>query len=110
MDGCTKGPQLEEVENLNTKALRTRRTPLGGTSALVGQVQEGPSPAFVNRNIDVLRTMIKELDNRGQEKVTPRRLFNGGSGGSRSENSQISPLAKEVGGYSSDRSSRSRSR
>ncbi|GJR41503.1 hypothetical protein Tco_1217187 [Tanacetum coccineum] len=83
MDGCTKGPQLEEVENLNTRALRTRRTPLGGTSALAGQVQEGPSPAFMKQNINVLRTMIKELDNRGQEKVTPRRLFNGGSGGSR---------------------------
>ncbi|GKA07148.1 reverse transcriptase domain-containing protein, partial [Tanacetum coccineum] len=52
MDGCTKGPQLEEGENLNT-----------------------------GENIDVLRTMIKELDNRGQEKVTHRKLFNQESGG-----------------------------
>nr|GFD17201.1 hypothetical protein [Tanacetum cinerariifolium] len=58
---------------------------------------------------DVLRTMIKELDNRGQEKVTPRKLFNEESGGARSENSQISPSAEEIGGYSSDGSSRSRS-
>ncbi|GJS52500.1 hypothetical protein Tco_0625862 [Tanacetum coccineum] len=54
--------------------------------------------------------MIKELDNRGQEKVTPRKLFNEESGGAGSENSQMSPSAEEVGGYSSDGSSRSRSR
>ncbi|GJZ06093.1 hypothetical protein Tco_0539886 [Tanacetum coccineum] len=81
MDGCTKGPQLEEGENLNT-----------------------------GENIDVLRTMIKELDNRCQEKVTPRKLFNEESGGAGSENSQMSPSAEEAGGYSSDGSSRSRSR
>ncbi|GJS97649.1 reverse transcriptase domain-containing protein [Tanacetum coccineum] len=90
MDGCTKGPQLAEGENLNTRALGTGRTPPGGTSAPAGQAQGGPSPAFVKENIDVLRTMIKELDNRGQEKM--------------------SPSAEEVGGYSSDGSSRSRSR
>ncbi|GJT32038.1 hypothetical protein Tco_0922457 [Tanacetum coccineum] len=88
MDGCTKGPQLEEGENLNTRALGTGRTPPGGTSAPARQAQGGPSLAFVKENIDVLRTMIKELDNRGQEKM--------------------SPSAKEVGGYSSDGSSRSR--
>ncbi|GJZ22337.1 reverse transcriptase domain-containing protein [Tanacetum coccineum] len=66
MDGCTKGPQLEEGENLNTEAPGTGRTPSGGPSALAGQNQAGPYPAFVKENIDVLRTMIKELDNRGQ--------------------------------------------
>ncbi|GJW34188.1 hypothetical protein Tco_0054220, partial [Tanacetum coccineum] len=110
MDGCTKGPQLEGDENLNTRALGTGRTPPGGTSALAGQAQGGPSPAFVKENIDVLRTMIKELDNRGQEKVTPRKLFNKESGEAGSENSQMSPSAEEVEGYSSDGSSRSRSR
>ncbi|GJY35548.1 reverse transcriptase domain-containing protein [Tanacetum coccineum] len=109
MDGCTKSPQLEEGENLNTGALGTGRTPLGRTSALVRQAQGGSSLAFVKENIDVLRTMIKELDNRGQEKVTPRKLFNEESGGAGSENSQMSPSAEEVGGYSSDGSSRSRS-
>ncbi|GJW25544.1 hypothetical protein Tco_0039355 [Tanacetum coccineum] len=84
MDGCTKGPQLEEGENLNTRALRTGRTPLGGTSAPAGQAQGGPSPTFVKENID--------------------------SGKAGSENSQMSPSAEEVGGYSSDGSSRSRSR
>nr|GEU72507.1 reverse transcriptase domain-containing protein [Tanacetum cinerariifolium] len=54
--------------------------------------------------------MIKSLDNQGQEKVTPYKLFNEESGKARSENSQISPLAEEVRGYSSNRSSRSRSR
>ncbi|GKC46913.1 hypothetical protein Tco_1064635 [Tanacetum coccineum] len=122
LKSCTKGPQLEEGENQNTGAPGTRGvnrvigsglkligTPLGGTSAPAGQVQEGPSPAFVKENIDVLRTLIKELDNRGQEKVTPCRLFNEGPGGARSENSQMSPSADEAGGYSSDGSSRSRS-
>ncbi|GJT50710.1 hypothetical protein Tco_0976867 [Tanacetum coccineum] len=82
----------------------------GRTSAPAGQAQGGPSPAFVKENIDVLRTMIKELDNRGQEKVTPRKLFNEESGGAGWENSQMGPSAEEVGGYSSDGSSRSRSR
>ncbi|GJX41633.1 reverse transcriptase domain-containing protein [Tanacetum coccineum] len=110
MDGCTKGPQLEEGENLNTGTLGTGRTPPGGTSAPAGQAQGGLSSAFVKENIDVLRTMIKELDNRGQEKVTPRKLFNEELGKAGSENSQMSPSAEEVGGYSSDGSSRSRSR
>ncbi|GKC67492.1 hypothetical protein Tco_1100090 [Tanacetum coccineum] len=38
-----QGPQLEEGENLNTRAPGTGRTPLGGTSAPVGQAQGGPS-------------------------------------------------------------------
>nr|GFA03895.1 reverse transcriptase domain-containing protein [Tanacetum cinerariifolium] len=84
--------------------------PEGGTFAPAGQVQGGPSPAFVKENINVLRTMIKEVDNRCQEKVTPRKLFNEESGGARSKNSQMSPSAEEVGGYSSDGSSRSSSR
>ncbi|GKF99164.1 hypothetical protein Tco_0297947, partial [Tanacetum coccineum] len=91
MDGCTKGPRLEKVENLNTGALGTGRNPPGGTSAPAEQAQGGLSPAFVKENIDVLRTMIKELDNRGQEKVTPRKLFNEESGEAGSDNSQMSP-------------------
>ncbi|GJS07588.1 hypothetical protein Tco_0364384 [Tanacetum coccineum] len=83
---------------------------LRGTSAPVRQAQGGLSPAFVKENIDVLRTMIKELDNRCQEKVTPRKVFNEVSGGAGSKNSQMGLSAEEVGGYSSDGSSRSRSR
>nr|GEW36188.1 hypothetical protein [Tanacetum cinerariifolium] len=97
-------------ENLNTVAPGTERTSLGGTSALAEQSQGGPSPAFVKENFDVLTTMIKELDNRGQEKVTPFKLFNEKSGGVESENSQMGPSAEEVGGYSSNGSSKSRSR
>ncbi|GJR60432.1 reverse transcriptase domain-containing protein [Tanacetum coccineum] len=44
MDGCTKGPQLEEGENLNTGPLGTGRTPPRGISAPAGQAQGGPSP------------------------------------------------------------------
>ncbi|GKE13950.1 hypothetical protein Tco_1421527 [Tanacetum coccineum] len=110
MDGCTKGLQLEEGENLNTRALKTGRTPLEGTSAPVKQAQVDPSPAFVKENIDVLRTMIKELDNRGQEKVTPRKLFNEELSEAGSENSQMGPSAEDVEGYSSNGSSRSRCR
>nr|GEV07972.1 reverse transcriptase domain-containing protein [Tanacetum cinerariifolium] len=73
MNGCMKGPQLEEDENLNTRAPRTERTPLGGTSSLIERVQVGPFPAFVKENINVLRTMIKELDNLGQEKSVSRK-------------------------------------
>nr|GEW19308.1 reverse transcriptase domain-containing protein [Tanacetum cinerariifolium] len=84
MVGCTKGPQLEEDKNLITRARGIRRTLSGETSAL--------------------------LDNRGQEKVTPRKIFNKDSGGARSENSQMNPSAEEIGGYSFDGPSRSRSR
>ncbi|GKC80689.1 hypothetical protein Tco_1131463, partial [Tanacetum coccineum] len=94
---------------LSTSSERDREESPGGTSAPSGQTQGGPSPAFMKENIDVLRTMIKDLDNKGQEKVTPRKLFNEESGGAGSENSQMSPSAKEVEGYSSNRSSRSRS-
>ncbi|GJT11980.1 hypothetical protein Tco_0859022 [Tanacetum coccineum] len=58
-----------------------------GTFAPAVQAQGGPSAAFMKENIDVLRTMIKELDNRGQEKVTPRKLFNEESGEAGSKNS-----------------------
>ncbi|GJU86510.1 reverse transcriptase domain-containing protein [Tanacetum coccineum] len=74
MDGCTKGPQLEEGKNLNTGVLGTGRTPPGGTSAPTGQAQGGPSPVFVKENIN------------------------------------MGPSAEEAGGYSSDGSSRSRSK
>ncbi|GJX27942.1 hypothetical protein Tco_0236021 [Tanacetum coccineum] len=115
MDGYTKGPQLEEGENLNTGALGIGRTPSGGTSAPVGQAQGGPSPAFVKENIDVLRTMIKELDNRGQKKVTPHKLFNEESGRAGSKNSQMSPsaeksISKKKGISKSHRSVRSEAR
>ncbi|GJZ73041.1 reverse transcriptase domain-containing protein [Tanacetum coccineum] len=76
----------EEGENLNSEAPRTGRTPPGGISALAEKTHGGPSPAFVKEKIDVLRTKIKELDNK------------------------MSREAEEVGGYSSDGSSRSRSR
>ncbi|PWA71398.1 hypothetical protein CTI12_AA282170 [Artemisia annua] len=79
MDGGMGSPHPVEGENLNTGAVGTRRTPLGGPSAPSGPAQEGLSPAYVKENIDVLRTMIKELDNKGKEKATPRKLSYGGS-------------------------------
>nr|GEV61035.1 probable LRR receptor-like serine/threonine-protein kinase IRK [Tanacetum cinerariifolium] len=101
---------IREGENLNTGALGIGRTLGEETFIPTRQVQEGPSPAFVKENIDLLRTIIKELNNRGQENVTHHRLFNEGSGGAGSENSRMSPSTEKVGGYSSNGSSRSRSR
>ncbi|GJS49602.1 hypothetical protein Tco_0599723, partial [Tanacetum coccineum] len=87
-------------------------TPRENPSALAEQVRGRPFSICEGKTlicrIDVLRTMIKELDNRGQEKVNPHRLFNEGLGRGGSENSQMSPSADEGGGYSSDGSSRSR--
>ncbi|GJS05035.1 hypothetical protein Tco_0321543 [Tanacetum coccineum] len=48
----------------------------------------------------------EELDNQGYEKVTPRRLFNEGSGEAGLKNSQKSLSIEDVGGYSSNGSSR----
>ena len=107
MDGGMGSPHPVEGENLNTGAVGTGRTPPGGPSAPSGPAQEGPSPAFVKENIDVLRTMIKELDNKGKEKATPRKLSYGGSRSAESENSQKSPSVEGVQGYSSDGSSKS---
>ncbi|GJY68323.1 hypothetical protein Tco_0471305 [Tanacetum coccineum] len=42
MDGCTKGPQLEEDENLNIRAPGTGRTPPGGTSVPADKFKEAP--------------------------------------------------------------------
>nr|GEU47350.1 reverse transcriptase domain-containing protein [Tanacetum cinerariifolium] len=112
MDGCTKGPQLEKDENLNTEAPGTRRTPPGGASALARQVQRGPSPAFIKKNIDILRTMIKELDNQGQQKVTPHKLFNEESGGagSRSARKHRKSASRKKGIFKSHQSVRSEAR
>ena len=113
MDGGMGSPHPVEGENLNNGAVGTGRTPPGGHSAPSGPAQEGPSPAYVKENLDVLRTMIKELDNRGKEKATPRKLSYRGSRGAESESSQKSPSVGGAGGYSSDESSmsgRSRSR
>ncbi|GKG21764.1 hypothetical protein Tco_0384359, partial [Tanacetum coccineum] len=66
----------------NTEAPGIRRTPPGGASAPAGQVSEGLSPT----------------------------LFNEGLGKAGSKNSPRSPLADDVGGYSSDGTFRSRSR
>nr|GEU75207.1 reverse transcriptase domain-containing protein [Tanacetum cinerariifolium] len=112
MNGCTKGPQLEKDENLNTEAPGTGRTPPGGASAPARQVQGGPSPAFMKKNIDVLRTMIKELENRGQEKVTPHKLFNEelGGAGSRSTRKHRKSASRKKGISKSHQSVRSEAR
>ena len=52
---------------------------MGRPSVSSRLVHEGPPPTFVKQNIEVLRTMIKELDNKGKEKATPRRYSCGGS-------------------------------
>nr|GFA03704.1 hypothetical protein [Tanacetum cinerariifolium] len=73
-------------ENSPGRNLRSRRTS-----------SKRPSLAFVKENIDVLRTMIKELNNRGQEKITSHKLFYEESSGAGSKNSKMGLSAKEVG-------------
>nr|GEZ55121.1 reverse transcriptase domain-containing protein [Tanacetum cinerariifolium] len=49
--------------------------PWGPTKPVL-QTQKTPSPssAFIKKNIDILRTMIKEHDQQGKMKATPRKL------------------------------------
>nr|GEX63900.1 hypothetical protein [Tanacetum cinerariifolium] len=68
-----------------------------------------PGRCFQNTK-DASGVVTKELDNKGQEKVTPCKLFNEESGGAGLENSQTSPSVEEAGWYSSDGSFRSRRR
>ena len=100
MNGCIRDSHSEEGKNLNTGIQGTGRTPPGGSSVPAGPVHEGPSPKFMKQYIEVLRTVM-ELDNKGKEKVIPRRLWCGGSWGAGPEESRESPSV-EVKGYSSD--------
>ena len=84
---------------MNTGIQGTGRTPPGGPSIPAGPIHEGPSPAFVKQNIEVIRTVIKELNNMGKEKAIPRILSCGGLGGAGPEKSYKSPSV-EVKGYS----------
>ncbi|GKC68097.1 hypothetical protein Tco_1100695 [Tanacetum coccineum] len=48
-----------------------------GPTGLTLQTQTTPSPslAFVKESIDILRTMIKELDHQAKAKTTPRKVI-----------------------------------
>ena len=74
MDGCVGISHLEEAAHLNNGEQWNLRTPSGGPSAPTRPVQKGTSPAYVKENIDMLRTMFKDMDNRGKKKAAPWRL------------------------------------
>nr|GEZ23374.1 hypothetical protein [Tanacetum cinerariifolium] len=64
----------EEVRGLElgddgTKTLKGPTEPI-----LQTQTTPSPSPAFVKKNINVLRTIIKEHDHQTKKKATPRKL------------------------------------
>ncbi|GKC59977.1 hypothetical protein Tco_1087575 [Tanacetum coccineum] len=58
-----------EVRNVGTETHRGPTKPV-----LHPQKTPPPSLAFIKENIDVLRTMIKELDQQAKIKAMPRRL------------------------------------
>nr|GEV02817.1 reverse transcriptase domain-containing protein [Tanacetum cinerariifolium] len=60
MDGCTKGPQLEEDENLNTGAPRTGRTPLGVTSAPAGKLKKAPPQRLAPSTRKIRKSVSKK--------------------------------------------------
>ncbi|GJZ80142.1 hypothetical protein Tco_0644979 [Tanacetum coccineum] len=68
-------PMEEEVQGTKMRDAGTK-TQKGATGPTF-QTQTTPSPslAFVKENIDVLRTMIKELDHQAKAKATPRKLI-----------------------------------
>lgn len=79
MDGGIGTSHPEEDTNLNNGEQINGITPQGGPPAPTRPFQGGPSPAYVKENIDLLRTIIKELDNRGKKKVAHERLSYGDS-------------------------------
>ncbi|GKE81033.1 hypothetical protein Tco_1551033, partial [Tanacetum coccineum] len=64
----------EEIRVAKTRYMGTEA--LGGPTGPVLQTQKtpSPSPAFIKENINVLRTTIKEHDQRAKVKATPRIL------------------------------------
>ncbi|GKD27066.1 hypothetical protein Tco_1233280 [Tanacetum coccineum] len=66
-------PMEEEVQgtDMRDKGTEIQKGPTGPTPQT--QTTPSPSPALVKENINVLRTMIKELDHQAKAKETPRK-------------------------------------
>ncbi|GKC81881.1 reverse transcriptase domain-containing protein [Tanacetum coccineum] len=69
--------QLLEEEVRGTEIRDAGTETQKGPTKPISQTQTTPylSPSFVKKNIDVLRTMIKELDHQAKAKATPRKLI-----------------------------------
>nr|GEW34697.1 reverse transcriptase domain-containing protein [Tanacetum cinerariifolium] len=67
-------PTEEECQGARTRdaGAKTHRGPT--EPVLQTQKTHSPSPPFIKENINVLRTMIKEHDQKAKMKVTPRKL------------------------------------
>nr|GEU99887.1 reverse transcriptase domain-containing protein [Tanacetum cinerariifolium] len=67
-------PIEEDVQGTEMRYVGTKTQK--GTTGPTSQTQTTPSPStnFVNETIDILRTMIKELDHQTKAKATPRKL------------------------------------
>ncbi|GKC09921.1 hypothetical protein Tco_1001531 [Tanacetum coccineum] len=67
-------PTEEEVQgtDMRDEGTEIQKRPTGLTPQT--QTTPSPSPALVKENINVLRTMIKELDHQAKAKETPRKL------------------------------------
>nr|GEW41208.1 RNA-directed DNA polymerase like [Tanacetum cinerariifolium] len=80
----TRSHQWKELKGQGLKGLGAG--PPVRPSEPVPFTQETPSSAFVKDNIDVLRTMIKELDQQTKSKATPKKLaYDESEGGGLSE-------------------------
>nr|GEU99894.1 reverse transcriptase domain-containing protein [Tanacetum cinerariifolium] len=68
-------PIEEEVQGTEMRYVGTETQK--GTTGPTSQTQTTPSPStnFIKENIDILRTMIKELDHQTKAKATPRKLI-----------------------------------
>ncbi|GJV94774.1 hypothetical protein Tco_1546351 [Tanacetum coccineum] len=69
--------QLIEEEVRGTEMRDVGMETQKGPTEPISQTQTTPSPSpnFIKENIDVLRTMIKELDHQAKAKATPRKLI-----------------------------------
>ncbi|GKD33456.1 hypothetical protein Tco_1248965 [Tanacetum coccineum] len=68
-------PIEEEVQRIEMRdeGTKIQKGPTGPT--LQTQTTPSPSLAFVKENIDILRTMIKEIDHQAKAKTTPRKVI-----------------------------------
>ncbi|GJW98464.1 hypothetical protein Tco_0180272 [Tanacetum coccineum] len=67
-------PMEEEFQGATTRDVGTKTHGEPTKPVLQTQKTCSPSPAFIKKNIDVLRTMIKEHDQQAKMKATPRKL------------------------------------
>ncbi|GKE53419.1 hypothetical protein Tco_1488575 [Tanacetum coccineum] len=64
-----KDVQMTKMRDAGTETQKAATKP-----TCQAQTTPSPSSAFIKENIDVLRTMIKELDHQAKAKATPRKL------------------------------------